>query len=225
MKKIIIVVLFSSNINLSWADDFYFEGLTGSYNIDNVETARSNGAVGGTTFSNFGASLDYDDDSGIGFEIGKYFSKNIRIGLSYINLQMDFEKGIISSDVTVQKGSDSIEGSISLSFSPSDAKSVGIEFSNHADLLILKAHYEFNPVGNIMPYLGFGIGEADIENALEKESIKTIVVGTNYRFSSSNGYAGIRFSRMEVDGPVDRLGISYQDIDLDAFELIFGTRF
>lgn len=229
MKKIILKSFLLSLlfINVSLASDYYFEGQFGSYDVDDVNTARTNGTVSGATFTNFGADLEYDDDGTIGFEVGRYVTNNFRIGLSYTNLSLDFERGTFvgTGSISISCGGNTVSGTSGSTFNGADAKSVCVEFTNHADMVLLKAYYEFDPINKIVPYLGFGIGEADIEKALEKESVKSLTVGANYKFNSSNGYAGIRFSMMEVDGPVDRLGISYQDIDLDAFELIIGTRF
>ena len=150
------------------AKEFYIEGSIGHYDIDDVDTTRASGTASGITFTNLGGALEYDADTTLGFEFGVKFNDKLRIGFSYVDASLDFEGATISGSAT--DGATTISGSARVT--PADASALGLTFSNDAEIMMIKAYYDFNTFSNgLTPFVGFGIGQADIDNALDDETI------------------------------------------------------
>ena len=85
--------------------------------------------------------------------------------------------------------------------------------------------YDFNTFSNgLTPFVGFGIGQADMDNATDDETIMSLTAGARYSINEK-AYVGAKVSFMEIDGPDDGLGIQYEDIELTSFEVVVGTSF
>tara|TARA_B100000767_G_scaffold196150_1_gene183146 strand:- start:160 stop:831 length:672 start_codon:yes stop_codon:yes gene_type:complete len=223
MKKIMLIVMFLfafMSLKTALAGDFYVEAQVGKYNVQDVDTTRASGTVSGITFTDFGGSLEYDQDESKGYEFGTYITDKIRVGFSFTDLSFEFEGANVTGSAT--DGSNTID--INARVSPADATAVGIQFANDADIMLFKVYYDLNKIGDIAPYIGFSFGKADIENALSNETVFGISAGANHMLSE-NSYIGVKMSYMEIEGPEDLLGIKYEDAELSAFELIIGTRF
>ena len=203
------------------AKEFYIEGSIGHYDIDDVDTSRANGTVSGITFTDLGGALEYDADTTLGFEFGVKFNDKLRIGFSYVDASLDFEGATISGSIT--DGTTTISGSARAT--PADASALGLTFSNDAEIMMIKAYYDFNTFSNgLTPFVGFGIGQADIDNATDDETIMSLTAGARYSINEK-AYVGAKVSFMEIDGPDDALGIQYEDIELTSFEVVVGTTF
>ena len=203
------------------AKEFYIEGSIGHYDIDDVDTTRASGTASGITFTNLGGALEYDADTTLGFEFGVKFNDKVRIGFSYVDASLDFEGANISGSAT--DGTNTISGSARVT--PADASALGLTFSNDAEIMMIKAYYDFNTFSNgLTPFVGFGIGQADIDNALDDETIMSLTAGARYSINEK-AYVGAKVSFMEIDGPDDGLGIQYEDIELTSFEIVVGTSF
>jgi long-subunit fatty acid transport protein len=224
MKRIIISTMAALMLLVThpvMAKEFYIEAQIGQYDVDTVDTTSANGTVSGITFSDFKGSLDYDTDTTFGFEVGMKLNDNMRIGLSYVDASLDFEGASITGSAT--DGTTTIN--VNARVTPATATALGVQWSNDAEIIMLKAYYDFGAFSNgLTPYVGFGIGQADIDNALSDETVMSFTAGARYSISE-NAYIGAKVSFMEIDGPDDSLGIQYKDIDLDVFEVIIGTTF
>tara|TARA_B100001093_G_scaffold475218_1_gene500623 strand:- start:101 stop:754 length:654 start_codon:yes stop_codon:yes gene_type:complete len=203
------------------AKELYIEGSIGHYDIDDVDTTRASGTVSGITFTNLGGALEYDADTTLGFEFGVKFNDKVRIGFSYVDASLDFEGATISGSAT--DGTTTINASARVT--PADASALGLTFSNDAEIMMIKAYYDFNTLSNgLTPFVGFGIGQADIDNATDDETIISLTAGARYNINEKV-YVGAKVSFMEIDGPDDGLGIQYEDIELTSFEVVVGTSF
>ena len=203
------------------AKEFYIEAQIGQYDVDDVGGSAVNGTTGGVTYSgNFNGNLKYDADTTFGFEVGMKLNDNMRIGFSFVDADLDFEgaNGNVTGSAT--DGTNTVTGSVDAA----EAATL-FDWSNSAELMMLKVYYDFGAFSNgLTPYVGFGIGQADIDNALSDETVMSFTAGARYSISE-NAYIGAKVSFMEIDGPDDSLGIQYQDIDVDVFEVIIGTTF
>ena len=224
MKKIIISTIAALILLVThpvMAKEFYIEGSLGHYDIDDVDTTRASGTASGITFTNLGGALEYDADTTLGFEFGVKFNDKVRIGFSYVDASLDFEGATISGSAT--DGTTTISGSARVT--PADASALGLTFSNDAEIMMIKAYYDFNTFSNgLTPFVGFGIGQADIDNATDDETIMSLTAGARYSINEK-AYVGAKVSFMEIDGPDDGLGIQYEDIELTSFEVVVGTSF
>ena len=222
MKKIIISTMAALMLLVThpvMAKEFYIEGSLGHYDIDDVDTTRASGTASGITFTNLGGALEYDADTTLGFEFGVKLNDKVRIGFSYVDASLDFEGATISGSAT--DGTTTISARVT----PADASALGLTFSNDAEIMMIKAYYDFNTFSNgLTPYIGFGIGQADIDNATDDETIMSLTAGARYSINEK-AYVGAKVSYMEIDGPDDALGIQYEDIELTSFEIVVGTSF
>jgi len=203
------------------ANEFYIEGSIGHYDVDDVDTTRASGTASGITFTNLGGTLEYDADTTFGFVIGVKLNDKVRIGFSYVDASLDFEGATVSGSAT--DGVTTINASARVT--PADASALGLTFSNDAEVMMIKAYYDFDSFNNgLTPFVGFGLGQADIDNATDDETIISLTAGARYNLNDK-AYVGAKISYMEVNGPDDELGIQYEDIELTSFEVVVGTTF
>ena len=85
-------------------------------------------------------------------------------------------------------------------------------------------YYDFNSNNGIVPFVGAGIGQVDIQNAKDKEMSKSIYIGGRYSINQ-NTYMGAKGTYTIIDGPQDKLGLSYDDITTKSLSLLIGYQF
>jgi len=221
MKKIIYSFFLMSFAVISHADSFYFEGNIGRYDLDTVNTPTYSGTASGITFTNLRSDLDYDEDYALGFELGMRINDNVRLGISYTDLDLSFEGATVSGSAT--DGVTTISGSARVTVA--DANALGLSWDNDADVYMLNAYYDFNNVhANYTPFVGVGIGQADISNANDDETALSLAAGVNMDLEN-NMYAGLKLMLTQIDGPSDGLGITYEDIDVTSLHFMIGYKF
>ena len=221
MKKIILSIFLLSFSIITFADNYYLEGNIGRYDIDTVNTSTYSGTSSGITFSSLKGDLDYDEDYALGVELGMRINNNIRLGISYTDLDISFEGGTVSGSAT--DGTTTINSSARVT--PANANALGLTFDNNADIYMLNAYYDFTDVHAMYtPFVSLGIGQADISNAKDDETALSIAAGVNMEINN-NMYAGFKLMHTQIDGPTDRLNISYEDIDVTSLHLMVGYRF
>ena len=224
MKKIItflFAIFFAPSISFA-VPKYYIEGQINYTQVDDVDTNTFSGSTGGLTFTSFRATLDYDSDIGYGFEFGVsglFDNDNLRFGLSYIKNEIEFKKATGSG--TVSNGSTTVNF---VSADRSDANSVELSFDNDVDVYSLNGYYDFNTVKGFRPFLGVGLGQADIQNAKDKELAMSFYAGGRFSINE-NAYVGIKGTYTRVDGPEDHLGFKYDDITAHAITLSVGYQF
>ena len=203
------------------SQDFYIEGHVNYNQVDDVDIDNV-GTYEGLTFSNMDTSLDYDSDDGLGFEVGaiNVSDSNLRIGLSYSEQKIDLKKA--SGTGTVTDGTTTVD--FALSATKADLASIGLSFENEVKSYSLNAYYDLETNGTFTPYVGVGLGQVDIQNANDKELSKSFYLGGRQSIND-NMYLGIKGSYTMIDGPTDKLNISYDDITIKSLSLIVGYNF
>jgi len=194
MKKTLLAsILFALPI-VAQAAGGYIEGQVGYTHIRDVDTETfttvETGSVSG--------SLEYDSTIGYGLEIGiREFENNnvLRIGLAWTR----FEAELDSASINVTGGTEL--GPISGAASASDLESIGINLDSDVDVYSANIYYDFPVPMAFKPYVGLGVGVADIDNAQDTELALIGLIGGQYEISESVN-----------------LGIKYQYIDIDNFE-------
>lgn len=223
MKKILIFLFTFSLLCLQSvkSQDFYIEGHINYNQVDDVDVDNV-GTFDGLTFSSMDASLDYDSDIGLGLEVGtvNVSDSNLRIGLSYSETKIELKKA--SGTGTVTDGSTTVDFAVSATKAELDE--VGLSFENDVEFYSLNAYYDLDTNRSFTPYLGVGLGQADIENANDKELSKSLYLGGRQSIND-NMYLGIKGSYTIIDGPSDKLNISYDDITVKSLSLIVGYNF
>ena len=225
MKKIITIlftIFFVPSISFA-VPKYYIEGQINYNQVDDVDTNTYSGSSGGFTFTNLKGTLDYDSDIGYGFEFGAsglFDNDNLRLGLSYVKNEIEFKKGTGSG--TVSDGSTTVN--FALNGDRSAANSIGLNLDNNVDVYSLNGYYDFNTVKGFRPFLGVGLGQADIQNAKDKELAMSFYAGGRFSINE-NAYVGIKGTYTRVDGPEDHLGFKYDDITAHAITLSVGYQF
>ena len=99
-----------------------------------------------------------------------------------------------------------------------------INLDNSAKVYMLNAYYDFKNSSQFTPFVGTGIGMADIQNAKDNELALSASLGGKYNFDK-NIYLGLKGAFTRVNGPTDKIGIEYEDIDLWSAHALLGYEF
>ena len=201
------------------ASDFYIEGQLGSVDVKDVSTGSYSGTASGLTFTNTKLGVKYDSDTFLGVELGYNIAPNMRVGLSYSSFSLDWQA--ITGSGTVSDGTTTVNVSTTLlERGTLDDDSL---LDNSVKLMMANAYYDIPLDGAINPFIGLGLGKADISNA-GSETALSFSIGANYDVGESN-YFGVKYTKYSVNGPKDGLGIQYPDIKADAVNISYGYRF
>ena len=224
MKKLILILSIFSLLGLQSvnSEEFYIEGQVNYNQVDDVDTKTFSGTVGGLTFSDLKASNEYDSDIGLGFEVGakNVSNSNLRIGLSYNESKIEFKKTTGSGTVT--DGTTTVDFAISAT--KAELASIGLSFDNDVKSYSLNAYYDLETNGTFTPYVGVGLGQVDIENANDKELSKSLYLGGRHSIDDKM-YVGIKGAYTMIDGPSDKIGLTYDDITQKSLSVIVGYNF
>lgn len=223
IKNLLFLLITFSLLNLQSvkSEEFYIEGQVNYNQVDDVDVDNV-GTFDGLTFSNMDASLDYDSDIGLGFEVGaiNVSDSNLRIGLSYSETKIELKKA--SGTGTVTDGTSTVDFAVSATKAELDE--IGLSFENDVKSYSLNAYYDLETNGTFTPYVGVGLGQVDIENANDKELSKSFYLGARHTINDKM-YIGLKGAYTIIDGPSDKLNISYDDITLKTATLIIGYNF
>jgi opacity protein-like surface antigen len=205
----------------------YIEGQIGYAGIiGDAETERISGtasAYGQTyTYTNLGLDLEYHSDVGFGVEIGgKAISDtNLRVGVSYNTYKFDLNKVKVAGTIanaTESYSNLTADGDVF-------QQDFGVDMDNRAKIYSTNIYYDFNLSENLKPFLGVGLGIVDIENVKDNEFALSASAGGKYYFNKKV-YLGAKASYINVNGPKDKLDVSYEDIELYSANLILGYEF
>jgi opacity protein-like surface antigen len=200
----------------------YIEGQVGYAGPNNVDTNTYSGTSGGITATNLKGTLDYKSDYMVGAEFGfkDVLVPNFRVGVSYSTVKFDLNKAVISGSVT--NGTNTITGPITAS--AADFASVGVNLDNRINLYMLNAYYDFKNSTDFTPFVGIGIGFADISHAKDNEFAYSINAGGKY-YVDKNFYLGIKAAYTRINGPTDELGVKYDDISATSGHILAGYDF
>ena len=200
------------------ASDFYIEGQLGSVDVEDLSTPAYSGSASGITLTNFKAGISYDSDMFLGVELGYNIAPNTRVGLSYSSFSLNWNA--ITGSGTISDGTTTVDLSTTVKRGSLDNEGV---LDNSVKLMMANAYYDIPLDGAINPFIGLGLGKADISNA-GSETALSFSIGANYDVGESN-YFGVKYTKYSVNGPKDGLGFQYQDIKADAVNISYGYRF
>lgn len=200
--------------------EIYIEGSLGVVSVDDVSTIPYSGSGGGITITNLRGKVTYDNATTYGLEIGQRVTPNIRIGLGFNSYELEWET--ISGSGTVSDGTTTVN--VATAALTRGQLNNDSSFDNKVNVLMLSAYYDLETNGPLRPFIGLGIGQADIENAVDNELAIAVSLGAQYDVSDTS-YVGFKYSRFNVDGPTDKIGFQYEDVTADAFAITYGVRF
>ena len=223
MKKLVILLFTFSVLGFQSvkSEEFYIEGQVNYHQVDDVDTSSYSDTINSQVIVGK-LTNEYDSDIGLGFEVGakNVSNSNLRIGLSYSESKIELEKTTLSGSVT--DGTTTLTGPAS--FSREDVASVGLTFDNDVKSYSLNAYYDLETNGTFTPYVGVGLGQVDIQNANDKELSKSLYLGGRHSVNDQM-YVGLKGAYTMIDGPTDKLGVSYKDITQKSLSLIVGYNF
>ena len=229
-KKILVVALLTLTANSSFAASLadmkpYIEAQINYHNPDDVSSNTLSGASthnGITTSGSIKIVNEYDNETAAGVEFGFSVSDNSRIGFAYT--RPDFELDKITLTGTLTDGTTTLTDAGT--FSRDQLATVGPAdtFDNEVKLYSMNYYYDFDLSSEIKPFLGFGVGIANIENAKDNELALSLHGGAKY-YLSDKVYLGGKASYSQIQGPTDGFGFKYEDIDFWTATLALGYEF
>ena len=201
---------------------FYVEGQMGAATVKDVDTITYSGSAGGYTFTNFKGTVEYKNAFAYGAEVGmsNVMGSPFRVGLSYAGFKAEVNK--ISGSGTVAYGGNTYN--LSATVTRSQINSGGTNFDNQVNLYMANAYYDFSTGTPLRPFVGVGVGVADIEHATKNQLALSATVGAQYDLTS-NVYVGGKLIGYRVNGPKDELGVEYKAIMAGAALVSVGMRF
>ncbi len=221
MRKILLLLALISSSALAAELKPYLEGQLGFASLDDVDT-KLNGAIGGGT-ATASAKIKYDHSVSGGFEIGanNVGIENLRIGASYNRMKFDMDKVTGSITTTGVTGFDNgtLTGDIT-----STVRSAGISLDNSVNLYMANAYYDIKNASAFTPFVGLGMGMANIQNAKDNEFAWSASVGGKYNIDK-NMYLGLKGSYTSVNGITDKIGLEYKDMDAYSAHALLGYQF
>lgn len=225
LNKLTAAVIFAvstASINAQAATP-YIEGQIGYANASKVNTNTYNGEVEpGITATDFMAKLNYDSSASFGAEIGMkdVLIPNLRVGASFTTMKFDLKNATLSG--ILDDGDTIFEGPVTVS--NTDLASVGLTFDNRVNLYMANAYYDFKNDSQFTPFVGFGLGVADIKNATDNEFAYTVNAGAKYNIDK-NVYIGAKAAYTNINGPSDQLGIKFKNLELYSVNVALGYEF
>ena len=222
MKKILLVsALLVASATASAADlKPYVEGQVGYYGVNDVDTETWTGSLNlnGRVITSANAKVDYDNAWGGGFELGlkDVGIENLRLAASFQRASFDMKKVTGSATVDGTNYTEDITSVV--------RDDLGVNLNNSVNLYMINAYYDFKNASAFTPFVGFGVGMADIKNAKDNEFAYSVSAGGKYYFDK-NIYVGVKGSYTSVNGVTDKIGIEYKDIDLLSGHALLGYEF
>jgi opacity protein-like surface antigen len=103
-------------------------------------------------------------------------------------------------------------------------RSLGVNLDNSVKLYMANAYYDIKNASAFTPFIGFGVGMADIKNAKDNEFAWSASVGGKYNIDK-NMYLGLKGSYTSVNGITDKIGLEYKDMDAYSAHALLGYQF
>ena len=188
-----------------------------------ASTEALTGSSGGVTFNNLRSNIEYDSATIWSLEYGRYLDKSVglRMGVNYSSFKLKLKRLYGSGSYTYG----GTTYNVSTSYNRSEITGSGVTFDNNVKILSLNIYKDFDrSSSDVTPFLGFGLGQADIENAKDNEMAYSFILGVNYDFSDKTYVSG-RFQSTVISGPTDSVGLKYEDGDAQTLMVSVGTRF
>ena len=224
MKKLLITVVFATVSTGALAADLkpYIEAQLGYAKLKDVETESFSGSVGGGT-ATISAKGDFDNSFAGGAElgVGNIGASNFRLGASYTRMDFDMEK--VTGSLTTTGVSGVANGTYTADITRY-IRDAGISLDNRVNLYMANAYYDFKNESSFTPFLGVGMGMADVQNAKDNEFAYQGVIGGKFDIDK-NMYLGLKGLYTKVNGITDELGIKYKDMDAYSGQVLLGVNF
>jgi opacity protein-like surface antigen len=221
MRKILILLALISSSAFAADLKPYIEGQLGWSNLNDVDTKATNLPISDAVTASATAKIKYDNSVSGGFEIGANHVgiENLRIGVSFNRMKFDMEK--VTGSLALSTSSASLETTGDITEA---VRSLGVDLDNSVKLYMANAYYDIKNASAFTPFIGFGVGMADIKNAKDNEFAWSASVGGKYNIDK-NMYLGLKGSYTSVNGITDKIGLEYKDMDAYSAHALLGYQF
>ena len=221
MRKILILLALISSSAFAADLKPYIEGQLGWSNLNDVDTKATNLPISDAATASATAKIKYDNSVSGGFEIGANHVgiENLRIGVSFNRMKFDMEK--VKGSLALSTPSASLETTGDITEA---VRSLGVNLDNSVKLYMANAYYDIKNASAFTPFIGFGVGMADIKNAKDNEFAWSASVGGKYNIDK-NMYLGLKGSYTSVNGITDKIGLEYKDMDAYSAHALLGYQF
>jgi len=224
MKKLLIAAVVIAISSGTFAADLkpYIEGQLGYAKLKDVDTEAFSGSVGGGT-ATLSARGDFDKSfaGGVELGVGNIGDTNFRLGASYTRMDFDMEK--VTGTLTTTGVSGVANGTYTADITQY-IRDAGINIDNRVNLYMANAYYDFKNESSFTPFLGVGLGMADVQNAKDNEFAYQGVIGGKFNIDK-NMYLGLKGVYTKVNGITDELDIKYKDMDAYSGHVLLGVNF
>lgn len=224
MKKLLIAAVVAAFSTGALAADLkpYIEGHLGYAKLKDVDTEAFSGSVGGGT-ATLSAKGEFDNSfaGGVELGVGNIGASNFRLGASYTRMDFDMEK--VTGTLTTSGVSGVANGTYSADIT-SVIRDAGISLDNRVKLYMANAYYDFKNESSFTPFVGVGMGMADVQNAKDNEFAYQGVIGGKFDIDK-NMYLGLKGIYTKVNGITDELNIKYKDMDAYSGQVLLGVNF
>jgi opacity protein-like surface antigen len=198
--------------------------------LDDVDTKTYGGTLtsGGYDISGSGhIRVGYDNPLGGGLELGvkNIGIENLRIGASFQRAKFDMKSVHVQGTLNYDNGAGD-NGSLSVNENVTSfvRDTLGVDLNNTMNLYMANAYYDIKNASAFTPFIGFGVGMADIKNAKDNEFAWSASVGGKYNIDK-NMYLGLKGSYTSVNGITDKIGLEYKDMDAYSAHALLGYQF
>ena len=226
LRKIILFTVASlpvaANAEITESQNYAEFGF-GIITPSDASTEALTGSSGGVTFNNLRANIEYEDATIWSLEYGRQLDTRLglRVGVNYSSFKLKLKRLYGSGSYTYS----GTTYNVTTNYNRSEISGSGVTFDNNVKILSFNMYKDFNQENSdFQPFLGFGLGQADIENAKDKEMAYSLILGVNYELSDKT-YIGGRFQNTSISGPTDSLGVKYEDAGAQTWMVTIGTRF
>ena len=222
MRKILLLLALISSSALAADLKLYIEGQLGRSSLKDADIKPFSGSIDDKTIDQATAKIEYDHSVSGGFEIGanNVGIENLRIGASYNRMKFDMDK--------VTGSIDGFVGVDTFNAGPGDiteaVKSLNVALDNSVNLYMANAYYDIKNASAFTPFVGLGMGMANIQNAKDNEFAWSASVGGKYNIDK-NMYLGLKGSYTSVNGITDKIGLEYKDMDAYSAHALLGYQF
>ena len=214
-------VYISGSVGLTDQSSSSNQGETGAFTTGNLGDGSTLDVAAGTSY---GWDTEFDGGSVFAIELGKKFDNGFRLGLEGLRSKADVDT---HTGVTLGGGAiGSLDAaSIASSPDPLGVTVAQVVADGQGDIsqsaLFANLYYDFNKDGMLQPYLGAGIGIADVEVDYRPSDIQ-VIDDSETKFAYQ-GKAGVTLA---FDSPLEFFGeVAYRKTsDVETENVLFpGT--
>lgn len=208
-------------VSIADAGNVYVEGGAAYSQIRDVDGGTSIASGGFNAAVDF--TSDYDHGLFVGIEAGlaNIAGTNFRAGISAGHMSFDLNK-VTGSGAVSYNGTQILAAAGTAT--KADLEAAGVSTADSAKVYSLNGYHDFELDNSFTPYLGLGVGLADIEYTNDKELVLSAYAGVNYDITE-NVYGGLRASYHRVNGPTDSFGVNYDDVTAYMVGAVVGYKF